>query len=79
MIEGILLENALEEILKRADRITDTKKVKVEEANGFCLAEDIYAEAQQINEDRAAAETEEFEDVEEVSEETTDVEEDTAE
>lgn len=42
-------------------------------------AEDIYAEAQQINEDRAAAETEEFEDVEEVSEETTDVEEDTAE
>lgn len=41
--------------------------------------EDIYAEAQQINEDRAAAETEEFEDVEEVSEETTDVEEDTAE
>ena len=41
-------------------------------------AEDIYAEAQ-INEDRAAAETEEFEDVEEVSEETTDVEEDTAE
>ena len=37
-------------------------------------AEDIYAEAQQINEDRAAAETEEFEDVEEVSEETTDVE-----
>ena len=44
MIEGILLENALEEILKRADRITDTKKVKVEEANGFCLAEDIYAE-----------------------------------
>ena len=38
MIEGILLENALEEILKRADRITDTKKVKVEEANGFCLA-----------------------------------------
>ena len=41
-------------------------------------AEDIYAEAQQIN-DRAAAETEEFEDVEEVSEETTDVEEDTAE
>ena len=33
-------------------------------------AEDIYAEAQQINEDRAAAETEEFEDVEEVSEET---------
>ena len=28
MIEGILLENALEEILKRADRITDTKKVK---------------------------------------------------
>ena len=40
-------------------------------------AEDIYA--QQINEDRAAAETEEFEDVEEVSEETTDVEEDTAE
>ena len=30
MIEGILLENALEEILKRADRITDTKKVKVE-------------------------------------------------
>ena len=41
-------------------------------------AEDIYAEAQQINEDRAA-ETEEFEDVEEVSEETTDVEEDTAE
>ena len=39
----------------------------------------IYAEAQQINEDRAAAETEEFEDVEEVSEETTDVEEDTAE
>ena len=44
MIEGILLENALEEILKRADRITDTKKVKVEEANGFCLAENIYAE-----------------------------------
>ena len=43
MIEGILLENALEEILKRADRITDTKKVKVEEANGFCLAENIYA------------------------------------
>ena len=42
-------------------------------------AEDVYAEAQQINEDRAAAETEEFEDVEEVSEETTDVEEDTAE
>ena len=42
-------------------------------------AEDIYAEAQQINEDRAAAETEEFEDVEEVSEETTGVEEDTAE
>ena len=42
-------------------------------------AEDIYAEAQQINEDRVAAETEEFEDVEEVSEETTDVEEDTAE
>ena len=42
-------------------------------------AEDIYAEAQQINEYRAAAETEEFEDVEEVSEETTDVEEDTAE
>ena len=42
-------------------------------------AEDIYAEAQQINEDRAAAETEEFEDVEEVSEETTDVEEDTVE
>ena len=42
-------------------------------------AEDIYAEAQQINEDRAAAETEEFEDVEEVSEKTTDVEEDTAE
>lgn len=42
-------------------------------------AGDIYAEAQQINEDRAAAETEEFEDVEEVSEETTDVEEDTAE
>ena len=42
-------------------------------------AEDIYAEAQQINEDRAAAETEEFEDVEEVPEETTDVEEDTAE
>ena len=42
-------------------------------------AEDIYAEAQQINEDRAAAETEEFEDVEEVSEETTDVEEYTAE
>ena len=52
-------------------------------------AEDIYAEAQQINEDRAAAEevvedtadeaAEEFEDVEEVSEETTDVEEDTAE
>ena len=39
-----MLENALEEILKRADRITDTKKVKVEEANGFCLAEDIYAE-----------------------------------
>ena len=32
-------------------------------------AEDIYAEAQQINEDRAAAETEEFEDVEEVQEE----------
>ena len=28
MIEGILLENALEEILKRADRITDTKKSK---------------------------------------------------
>ena len=44
MIEGILLENALEEILKRADRITDTKTVRVEEANGFCLAEDIYAE-----------------------------------
>ena len=43
------------------------------------IQEDIYAEAQQINEDRAAAETEEFEDVEEVSEETTDVEEDTAE
>lgn len=42
-------------------------------------AGDIYAEAQQINEDRAAAETEEFEDVEEVSEETTDVEEYTAE
>lgn len=42
-------------------------------------AGDIYAEAQQINEDRAVAETEEFEDVEEVSEETTDVEEDTAE
>ena len=42
-------------------------------------AEEIYAEAQQINEDRAAAETEEFEDVEEVSEETTGVEEDTAE
>ena len=42
-------------------------------------AEDILAEAKQINEDRAAAETEEFEDVEEVSEETTDVEEDTAE
>lgn len=42
-------------------------------------AGDIYAEAQQINEDRAAAETEEFEDVEEVSEETTDVEEDTVE
>mgnify|MGYP000207212410 FL=1 len=42
-------------------------------------AGDIYAEAQQINEDRVAAETEEFEDVEEVSEETTDVEEDTAE
>lgn len=42
-------------------------------------AGDIYAEAQQINEDRAAAETEEFEDVEEVSEETTGVEEDTAE
>lgn len=42
-------------------------------------AEDVYAEAQQINEDRAAAETEEFEDVEEVSEETTGVEEDTAE
>ena len=44
MIEGILLENALEETLKRADRITDTKTVRVEEANGFCLAEDIYAE-----------------------------------
>lgn len=44
MKEGILLEDALEDILKRAERITDTKKVKVEEANGFCLAEDIYAE-----------------------------------
>ena len=44
-------------------------------------AEDIYAEAQQINEDRVADSfiDDDFEDVEEVSEETTDVEEDTAE
>lgn len=43
MREGILLEDALEEIEKRAKRITETKKVTVKEAGGFCLAEDVYA------------------------------------
>ena len=43
MREGILLEDALEEIEKRAKRIVDTKKVEVREAGGFCLAEDVYA------------------------------------
>ena len=43
MREGILLEDALEEIEKRVKRIVDTKKVEVREAGGFCLAEDVYA------------------------------------
>lgn len=43
MREGILLEDALEEIEKRTKRITETKKVAVREAGSFCLAEDVYA------------------------------------
>ena len=43
MREGILLEEALELILERVHKITDTVKVKVSEGGGFCLAEDIYA------------------------------------
>lgn len=43
MREGILLEDAIEEILKRAKKITETKTLEVGEAGGFCLAEDIYA------------------------------------
>ena len=65
--------NCTAAVLRAKDCVMDTVTTVQENAG------DIYAEAQQINEDRAAAETEEFEDVEEVSEETTDVEEDTAE
>ena len=43
MKEEILLEDALEEIKKRAKRITDTRKAAVRESGGFCLAEDVYA------------------------------------
>ena len=43
MREEILLEDALEEIKKRAKRITDTRKAAVRESGGFCLAEDVYA------------------------------------
>lgn len=43
MIEGILLEEALQLILDRVNKITDTLNVKVGEAGGFCLAEDVYA------------------------------------
>ena len=44
MREGILLEDALEEIGKHTKKITDTQNIEVKKAGGFCLAEDVYAE-----------------------------------
>lgn len=43
MREGILLEDALEEIGKHTKKITDTQNIEVKKAGGFCLAQDIYA------------------------------------
>lgn len=39
----ILLDDALEEIIKRAEKITDTRFIDIQDAGGCCLAEDIYA------------------------------------
>ena len=44
MREGILLEDALEEIGKHTKKITYTQNIEVKKAGGFCLAEDVYAE-----------------------------------
>lgn len=43
MIEGIMLENALELILERVTGITDITETEVSEAGGCRLAEDVYA------------------------------------
>ena len=43
MREGILLEDALEEIGKHTKKIIDTQNIEVKKAGGFCLAEDVYA------------------------------------
>ena len=39
----ILLDDALEEIIKRAEKITDTRFIDIQDAGGCRLAEDIYA------------------------------------
>ena len=44
MQQNILLEQAIELICERTEKHIKMQKVPVEEAGGFCLAEDIYAD-----------------------------------